>query len=275
MLCIPRIAIILLMLLSRPLYSDYPLEIIELKGRPLEEVLTIIRPFIASDGAVSGMNNQLIIRTSPENLREVHQILESIDTPPRRLLISVRYGNQLDGQVGKLSTDVNLMLGKRTKVTVGQREGDGTIRLQGLNADTREENSTITSIQTSEGRPAFIETGISVPVTTYRQYGAGIIRHLETDTRYYDAKKGFYALPRVTGQHVSVEIAPYQNHLGNTPFSFEGMQAVTHIYGQLGEWISLGGATYSENSRQTGINFNTNREKNQEQNIWLMVEELE
>lgn len=264
----------LLMLVSAPLLADYPLEIIELKGRPLEEVLPIIRPFVASDGAVTGMNNQLILRTSPESLRDIREILERIDTPPRRLLISVRHGQHSDGQAGRISADINAMIGKRTKVIVGQPVADGTIRLHGLNADTRDSNSLVSSIQALEGRPTFIATGESIPVTTYRSYGDGKYRNFESDTQYRDATAGFYALPKLNGQRVTIEISPHLNRPGDTPDSFEVMQASTSVSGRLGEWISLGGTTLSENNQQQGIHFNSSSHQYREHSIWLKVEEI-
>ena len=265
---------LLLMLVCTPLLADYPLEIIELKGRPLEEVLPIIRPFLSSDGAVSGMQNQLILRTSPESLRDIRAILERIDTPPRRLLISVSHGQQQDGRAEELSADINAVVGKHAKVIVGQPGADGTIRLHGLNRDTRNNTNLISSVQATEGRPAFIATGKSIPVTTYRRYGDGLYRHLERDTQYRDATSGFYALPRVNGQRVTVEISPHVNRPGSEPGSFEIMQASSIVSGQLGEWISLGGSAHSENNRQRGIGFSASSAQNREHKIWLKVEEL-
>lgn len=90
----------LLMLVTTSLLADYPVEIIELKGRSVQEMLPVIRPFISSDGAVTGMNNQLILRTSPESLRDIRAILDRVDTPPRLLLISVRHGEHQKEQTG-------------------------------------------------------------------------------------------------------------------------------------------------------------------------------
>jgi len=265
---------IISMLLSTPLFADYPLEIIELQSRPMEEVLPIIRPFVASDGAVSGMNNQLILRTSPDSLRDIRAILNRIDRPPRRLLISVRHGQHSNGQAGGISADINAMIGKRAKVIVGQPVADGTVRLQGLNADTRSENNLINSIQTIEGKPAFIATGESIPVTTHRSIGDGYYPHYRSDTRYYGATAGFYALPRLNGQHVTVELTPHLNRPGRTPDSFEVMQAATSVSGRLGEWLNLGGTLQSQSNRQRDIGFSASSRQTQEHNIWLKVEEI-
>lgn len=269
------IFMVLSLLANTPLFADYPLEIIELKGRPLEEVLPIVRPFVASDGAITGMQNQLILRTSPESLRDIRAILSRIDTPPRRLLISVRHGQHSGGQAGGVSVGMDAMIGKRTKVIVGHPGRDGSIRLQGLDADTRSRNNLVNSIQVMEGKPAFIATGESIPVTTYRSYGDGEYRQFQSSTQYQDATSGFYALPRVNGQRVRIEISPHLNRSGKTPGSFEVMQASTSVSGLLGEWINLGGTAHYESNRQRGIGFNASSSQIREHNIWLKVEEIQ
>ncbi|MCB1751984.1 MAG: hypothetical protein KDI74_09695 [Gammaproteobacteria bacterium] len=266
--------VLLLLLVNTPLLADYPLEIIELKGRPMEEVMPIIRPFVSSDGAVTGMQNQLILRTSPESLRDIRAILSRIDTPPRRLLISVRHGQLDNGEAGGVAVDIGAMIGKRTKVIVGHPGGDGSIRLQGLDADTRNQSDLISRIQTTEGKPAFIATGESIPITTYRSYGDGEYRHFQSHTQYRDVASGFYALPRLNGQQVTLELSQQVNRPGNKPDSFEVMQASTSVSGQLGEWISLGGTTLSESSSRRGIHFDTGSRENREHNIWLKVDEI-
>ena len=65
------------------------LEVIDIKYRNAQEVLPILQPFVAKDGSISALNNQLIVRTTPQNLAELHKILDGIDKRPRRLVITV------------------------------------------------------------------------------------------------------------------------------------------------------------------------------------------
>jgi hypothetical protein len=44
------------------------LEIIPLNHSTTDAVVPVIRPLLAPGGSVSGMNNQLIVKTSPANL---------------------------------------------------------------------------------------------------------------------------------------------------------------------------------------------------------------
>ncbi|MDP1996739.1 MAG: hypothetical protein Q8J90_06040, partial [Gallionella sp.] len=77
----------ILLFFSAPVWAE--LEIIALKHRSAEEVLPVIRPLLDKNAVASGMNYQLILRTSPRNLEEIKRLLESIDVAPRRLKITV------------------------------------------------------------------------------------------------------------------------------------------------------------------------------------------
>ncbi len=54
------------------------LEVIPLQKRMVDEVIQIIRPLVAPGGTVTGMNNQLIIKTTPSNLAEIKQVLRKL-----------------------------------------------------------------------------------------------------------------------------------------------------------------------------------------------------
>ena len=51
------------------------LEIIPLQYRTADEIIPIIRPLVHQGGTVTGMNNQLIVKTTASNLIEIKQIL--------------------------------------------------------------------------------------------------------------------------------------------------------------------------------------------------------
>ena len=71
-------------------HAQQQLEIIDLKSRTAEQVLPQLRPFVEPGGTISGMNNQVFIRASEANRRQIRELLGAIDRPPRRLVISVR-----------------------------------------------------------------------------------------------------------------------------------------------------------------------------------------
>ena len=69
--------------------ADMVLEVIPLKHRLSDDVVHIIQPLVTPGGTVTGMNNQLIVKTTPANLEEIKQVLNSLDQAPRRLRTSM------------------------------------------------------------------------------------------------------------------------------------------------------------------------------------------
>ena len=65
------------------------LEVIQLKHRTTDEIIPLIHPFLDKQGALSGMRGRLIIHTTPENLQEIKQLLNEIDSARRRLILTV------------------------------------------------------------------------------------------------------------------------------------------------------------------------------------------
>ena len=70
------------------------LEVIPLKSRTVDEVLPVLLPLVEPGGTLTGMNNQLFLRSSPANQAEIKRALAAIDRPARRLVIHVALDRQ-------------------------------------------------------------------------------------------------------------------------------------------------------------------------------------
>ena len=71
-----------LALLAGAAQAQQQLEIIKLQSRTADQVLPQLRPFIEPGGTLSGMNNQIFIRASDANRRQIKELLAAIDRPP-------------------------------------------------------------------------------------------------------------------------------------------------------------------------------------------------
>jgi type II secretory pathway component GspD/PulD (secretin) len=266
--------LLLLLLFCPPLLADYPLEIIELKGRTVEEMIPIIRPLVEPDGSVVGMQNQLIIRTSPENLREINKLIQRLDHPPRQLMIYVRQGVAANRSGTGVRTDVNTMVGKDAKVVVGKPGPDEGVRFRVRSARTKSHLDATQHIRTIEGRPAFIATGKSVPIqehtTTY--YG-DVVQHRDT-TKFRDVTTGFYVTPQLIGDQVSLRISPHMERAGRVQGTYDIQYAYTTIRGRLGEWIDIGGTSRGSFRDRDGILRSVTTSGHEDRSIQLLVEEL-
>ncbi|WP_321528351.1 hypothetical protein [Sedimenticola selenatireducens] len=254
--------------------ADYPLEIIQLKSRPVAEIIPILQPFIDNDGSIAGMNDQLIIRTSPDNLVEIKKILQRLDQPPKKLQISVRQSAGEHQSQRAVEADMNTMIGKRAKVIVGQPQNGG-IRLRMKEARTRSHLDATHTLQVLEGYPAFISTGQSVPVSEQTTIINNNTVYQQTTARYKNVSSGFYVIPRINGSVVTLEISPQMNRTGNTQSHYEIQQAHTTVSGRLGEWISIGGVSQDSVENGHGILKNTRTTNSDDRAMELLVEEID
>jgi hypothetical protein len=71
-----------------PVLADYPIEVIQLHSRTYEEILSVIKPFVGSDGTVTGMGSNLVIKAAPARVSEIKRLLSELDRPPKRLRIT-------------------------------------------------------------------------------------------------------------------------------------------------------------------------------------------
>ncbi|HET7831626.1 MAG TPA: secretin N-terminal domain-containing protein, partial [Gallionella sp.] len=159
------------------------LEIIALKHRSADEVLPIIRPMLDPGAVASGMNYQLFVRTSPRNLEQIRQLLESIDVAPRRLKITVIQDVDSETIARARELSGSLGVGGHARIEVPDRGGRGGLEVEAGRGDDRltarlsssrafENQHKTQQIQVLEGNRALVHTGESVPVPQ-RQ----VIRH--------------------------------------------------------------------------------------------------
>lgn len=59
-------------------------------GRTAEDLAKTIRPFLAPEGKVEALDGKLIIKTTPENQKEINELINQIDVRPKQFLIELR-----------------------------------------------------------------------------------------------------------------------------------------------------------------------------------------
>ena len=242
------------------------LEVIPLRHRTAAELIPIIQPLLARDGSVSGFQGQLIVRTTPANLAEIKRILASIDTMPRQLLITVRQNADVDRSrsAAEVSGSVG---GEHGRVTVPGardsrggnvvlREGDDSVRLQVIEGSGRQSDRNTQSVRVMEGREAFVRVGASVPIRERQVQrsvvGGRVVEQVVETTQFRDAATGFYVLPRVSGDRVTLDISPQRETFSKQPHGGVNVRSmVTTVSGRLGEWMEIGGIGVDASGQQS------------------------
>jgi len=254
------------------LSAQAELEVIQLRNRTAEEVLPILRPLVEPGGALTGMQYQLILRASPANIADIRRVLQTLDTRPRRLLISVRQ----DADRTQAERSATLSGG----VQIGS-SGTGAV-ITGHASDNRNtsQDRVAQTLQVMEGGIATINVGQSIPVPArvVRRTVNGVV--VQDTTGYRDVGTGFQVRPRVSGDRVTLEINPHRDTPGGpgNVGTVNIQQAYTTLSGRLGEWMELGGSNISETRSGSGILSGNAAQRSDsrsdQRSIWVKVEEL-
>lgn len=257
-----RVCVLLISVFSAPILAQQ-LEIIQLRNRPADQIVPIVRPLVEQGGTVTGTGFQLIVRASPANLAQIKQVVASLDRAARQLMISVRQ-----------DADVR---SERAAAAAGVVLSPGNSRVSGSITDSSSQgrDNIAQQVRTQEGSAAYISTGTSVPVaarTVTRTVNGVVVQDSVTPR---DIVSGFYATPRVNGDTVFLDISTQRD----TPGSFGAGSAnvnrtSTTVSGRLGEWIAIGGVSQSMSSESSGILARSSEAAQGERRVMLRVEEV-
>lgn len=261
-----RLTAALLLLLSELApAADLEVATLPVISQPAAALVEAVQPLLQPDGGASAFRDRLLVRGTPAQIAAVRALLREIDRPPRRLLIELR-------QSGGLSlTTQGVGYGIDTgHVRLGEAVPDGGGRISYRSAQTRGRDDSLQRVQALEGRAALIRTGRSVPV--YRVYQQIAGRRVEQGfaMHYRNTASGFYALPRVHGDQVTVEI--YQQHERPGMNGHVDMQqASTVLRGGLGQWLTLGSIGGEDRDRRHGIGRQVQSRRSQDRLLELRV----
>ncbi|MBD8576134.1 secretin [Pseudomonas syringae] len=191
-------------------------EIVPLNYRTSDEMLPVARNFLGQDGTVNAHGNQLIVNADSRKIDELRALLSQLDTTPKRLLISVDTSDQ-----------------------AAQNDSSaGGGRVISYGTDSRE--GALQQIQTTEGSPALIQTGQSIPLTTSRTDSYG---YSQSETQYRNVTQGFYVTASVTGDIVHLTISTNRDRVSQErPDAIKVQSTDSTVSGRLGEWIPLAGS---------------------------------
>jgi type II secretory pathway component GspD/PulD (secretin) len=262
--------------------ADMQIYTIPLQNQPPENLTVTLKPLIPEGGYLSSHGNNIIVRTTAENLAELQLLIDQLDQPLAQVMISLRRGNQYNNDSTQFK--VNGTLYKGTSIN---NNGSIVINTGGRHNNT---NTTITTRHTTgagsgnnnyqvrglEGRPSYIQTGSEVPITTVSNNGYG---WPQVNQDYKAVNQGFYATPRLYGERVTIDISTQHDTVdnshrqaNNTVINTESVN--TSVSGRLGEWIAIGGFDQNEQSKDTGLTKYRSTNSLSSKTIYLKVEKI-
>lgn len=250
------------------------LEVINLKHRSAEELIPIIRPLLDRDEMVSGMNYQLILRASPRNIEQIKRLLDGIDTLPRRLKITVM--QDVDSETLARLTEVSGRAGKNARIILPGGAGQDNLNVKIISTRSLEDDKKTQQLQVTEGNRALVRTGqnVALPQRQVVQTAWGT-QVIET-TQYRDVASGFYVLPRVHGDNVTLEISTQNDSLApDQPAGIRVQNTASTVSGRLGVWIVIGGLDRLSSTDNATITSRSTSSRNEQRNVLIKVDEVD
>lgn len=220
--------LVLLLLLSQVVWAaSGEMRVIELKLRQAEELLVVLESMLGSSGAVSALDNRLILRAPSKDLAALEKLVAQLDTPRAMLRIAVRQEQSSaaigDGGGTILSTSTGSVRSQEGGRTLGSRS-----------------QKTEQFVQVLDGETALIEVGQRRPYARIRAYMGGHRRGLVEVTDFQDLAEGFLVRPNLQGEGVVLDISPYQSTSADSG-AIDFSQVATRVEAPFDEWIDLGG----------------------------------
>lgn len=265
-------------------WGETELKIITLQHRFPQEILPSVQAIVGSDGSVTSTQNFLIVRASPENMRQVEQLVSGLDTEQKNIRITVSHdkkimtqqrGAGLSGraQVGDLQMQIPKQQGEQVGA-ISRSNQSQSIALD-INDTSLESKQTGQAFLTVlDGQRAFVRVGQSVPYTqqwvSFSQRYPSAYAVIST-TQFREITTGFAVRPRYIGQQIEVEITPRIASLNaNGYVDFEELSTVIRV--KPGTWLDIGGVMQSKDEVSRAI-LSGNQTSDQLQNsVLIMVE---
>ena len=220
-------------------------QVITLKNRTSADLLPVAQQFIGKDGNVSVYGNQLIVEAPSEKIQSLEALLRQLDKPARRLLITVD------------TSDNNLPDTNSSTRVYSTASRDGGVQ----------------QIQATEGVPALIQTGQSIPQTSTQ---TDVYGRLSAQTTYRTVTRGFYITASVTGETIHLAISTNRDRMSQEQPDVVNVQSTdTQVSGPLGQWITVAGISGQNQAGQQGQTLTYSTQNRDDMTLRVKVDALD
>jgi len=278
----PVITLLLALCLTALTVQADSIATVQLHNRPAEEIIPLVKPMLGPNDAITGQGFQVFLRASPQTQAQIQQMISRLDVAPRMLLISVFQGSQRDLRALRVEggfqagdNDSSVSIGSRKERSRGGDVSFSTRNASGganvISTRGRLQDNPIHQLRVSEGSEGYIETGESIPYFSGARWVApgAVVSGVE----YRDVTTGFYVLPRVHGDQVTLQVSPFKQSQSQTRGGDINTQSAhTTITGPLGEWLPVGGITEQTQQSRSNIGSYSSTQSRGEESIWIKAD---
>lgn len=256
--------LLLLFIVPTTTSAESIVEVIPVNNRPASEIQPLLLPLLESTDQIVANGDSLIVKTTPERLQTITNLIRKLDNPLNNLLITVIQSRDTT------AAQLNAGIGFEIQAPI-QQPGNVRGNVQGYynQSQGQHNNQNTQTIRTLEGVPAHIKAGNIVPITSYQTYRDGYgYPYQNRSTQLVEATTGFEVTPRLVGQQVILDVSPWSDNL-NAQGQFQAQEANTSVRANLGEWVETGGVDEStQSSGNTPFGYNNQSGQN---NLHILV----
>lgn len=232
------------LLLATSLTVHAATEVVPLQHRSSAELLPAAQAFLGKDGSVTAFENKLIVNASAERIDDLRALLQQLDTVPKRLLISVD------------NNDSNF------------QDNRGNARV--IHYGTSNRDGGMQQVQASEGQPALIQVGQSIPVTSTSTDSYG---RFQSNTEYRNVTQGFYVTPSLSGDTVRLQISTNNDRISQERADVVKVESTdTTVTGKLGEWITLAGFNQQSQAERSASSHSYSTQRGENMTLRVKVD---
>ncbi|OYY90369.1 MAG: nodulation protein NolW, partial [Methylophilales bacterium 16-45-7] len=172
-----------------------------------KDLYDIISPLVGEHGTVTGMNNQLIVRTTPAQMAEVEAVIASFDVPRvnRKITVQSNRNNQSTFNNAEVSGNVNI---GNVTIRNGRPVPDNNARIDVSRQQNQGSQSSQQFLQVVDGERAFIQVGKLIPFSQDWILITQRYTQITSTTDWVNVSTGFSVRPRTVGNQVEIEITP-------------------------------------------------------------------
>lgn len=203
--------------------------------QPPEQLIPALRPHLPPDTTLSAHQGRLLIRGTPTALRQARQLLQTLDQPPRQLLVRVRTA----------STGT----GRHTGASVSGDTDQATVQIRRYS--TNDLDRAEQQLRLLEGGTAQLSTDRLQPVLTLVASGAG--GQLLGQGQVWQ-RNGILLTPQLTAdQRVRLRLTFQQAPTTPTGQPLTQQQLDTELIVPLQQWTAIGGDSRHGRETETGL----------------------
>jgi hypothetical protein len=253
--------LILVVCTSLAFANELNINTIDLKHRLASDLLPKIEAFLPEGATVKAHENLLILKSDAETYYEIKKLLTKLDTPLKRLMVTVLRTHaslsELQGNSVQNDLEVDDIAYANTQVRRWSNRTD------------KDENNYFQAQGINE-QPILITLGQQTPQTEQLVlFNSSGDTAVATQTHYLNIENGFNAIVNVRANNqVTVAVHPFFANI-NDQAVIKRSQVFTTIAGPVDHWLALGQVNNEKSIEKSQLNkYSTQRNQ---QNIYLKV----